>query len=132
MNRLNPFLVLLSVLCFWGCASKETNPEAKNFSVLEEEKAPESPAQKSAAYEKAMALITSLGYQAVGLELEDDATLDFLYRVFSDSKTHQRKIAFIYTGLQLSYDKDQYSLTFGEDLNLVKTLKFIEKNVPLR
>lgn len=125
----------LAVLLFFGCASQsmeKKSPEA--FPILEpaEENLSTPTPQKSAAYQKLNELLLSLGYQGMGLELEDDATLEFLYQVFSSPKARNRRIQFVYTGLQLSYDKDQASLTFGEDNHLARALKFIEKNVPLQ
>jgi len=128
-------VLVLCVLSLWGCASESAakkGPEA--FPVLEPaEEILSTPAPKqSPSYIKLSELLLSLGYQGVGLELEDDATLEFLYQVFSSPKLRSRRIQFVYTGLQLSYDKDQSSLTFGEDNHLARALKFIEKNVPLQ
>lgn len=132
MNQTLKVYLLIAMGLLWGCASPETPKENKEFSVLEEEQVAEVAPQRSPSYEKLMALATSLGYQAIGLEHEDDATLDFIFKVLSNPRAQNRKIALIYTGLQLSYDKSQFSLTFGEDFNLEKTLKFIEKNISAR
>ncbi|NBW97990.1 hypothetical protein EBR03_00315 [bacterium] len=118
-----------------GCSSSSSEKKASSISpVLEavDDSAPAPSPVLSAQAEKVIGLLTALEYQGVGLELEDASTLEFVYQVFSSTKTHRRKIQFVYTGLQLSYDKEQASLTLGEDHNVFKTLQFIEKNVPLR
>ncbi|NBX93684.1 MAG: hypothetical protein EBQ85_10690 [Proteobacteria bacterium] len=83
-------------------------------------------------FDETMQLLSQLGYQGVGLEHEDEATLKFIISVFSNPKSQNRNIRFVYTGLQLSYDREQFSLTLGENSSLAQTLKFIEKNIPFK
>ena len=127
-------ILLLGCFFMMSCASEEPMKPPQAFSILEpeEEKISTPNPNKSLVYQKLSELLLSLGYQGVGLELEDDGTLEFLYQVFSSPKARNRKIQFVYTGLQLSYDKEQASLTFGEDNHLGRALKFIEKNIPIQ
>jgi hypothetical protein len=97
-----------------------------------ESEAPQVETPRAPSFDKVMQLLQGLGYEGVGLELEDENTLQFVFSVFSNEKAQKRKIRFVYTGLQLSFDKEQSSLTLGENTNLKQTLRFIEKNIPFR
>lgn len=119
-------LMILLLFFLGGCSSVSPilEPVESEVPVVETPRAP--------SFDKVMQLLQGLGYEGVGLELEDEKTLEFVLSVFSNEKAQKRKIRFVYTGLQLSFDKEQSSLTLGENTNLQKTLRFIEKNIPLR
>lgn len=127
MGILRWVLGLSLVLVQISCSSVKSN-------ILEPvDQAPvDAVALPSPRLEAVTQLLASLGYEGVGLEHEDEGTLSFLETVFSSPKVRNRKIQFVYTGLQLSYDKEQKSLTLGEEENVTKALKFIEKNIPTR
>ncbi|NBT59804.1 hypothetical protein EBT16_13575 [bacterium] len=129
-------IALIFILSFlWACSSGPTASKSTAVSdVLEpaDEPSTEAKSVPSPSFEKALQLLAGLGYQGVGLEHEDEATLQFVQAVFSSPKVQNRKIDLVYTGLKLSYDKEQRSLTLGEDSDLSKTLRFIEKNIPTR
>ena len=119
----------------WGCASQENrNPVESPSPVLEpaDEIGVVSESPRPSNFDETMQLLSRLGYQGVGLEHEDEATLKFVISVFSNPKSQNRNIRFVYTGLQLSYDREQSSLTLGENSSLAQTLKFIEKNIPFK
>jgi len=126
-------LVLVSIQ---GCSSsKVINPESGEVSsVLEPADAtpPVSPAPSSPLYQTVMALLSELGYEGMGLEHEDDTTLQFMITLFNSPKAQNKRIKYVYSGLQLSYDPEQASLTLGEDNNLTKALNFIDKKIPKR
>lgn len=84
----------------------------------------------SAGYEQLMSFLASLGYQGVGFEHEDSQTLQYVERVFREPQTHGRRIDRIYTGLKLSYDAEQKSLTLGEGMSVEATVLFIKTKVP--
>lgn len=102
--------------------------------VLEpiDEKSPEAVVTPSPGYDRVMSLLAGLGYQGIGLEHEEKETLEFLEQVFLSSQSQDREIERVYTGLKLSYDAEQKSLTLGEDRSLTKTLQFIQKTIPKR
>jgi hypothetical protein len=125
------FFLFLQVACSSNPALQKSGGESD---ILEPADAPssETVSLPSPHLEKVLQLLASLGYQGIGLEYEDEATLNFLEAVFSSAKVRNRKILLIYTGMQYSYDKEQQSLTLGEDEKVAKALRFIEKNVPSR
>jgi hypothetical protein len=122
----NKALMMMLLFLLLGCSS--VSP------ILEpvESEAPQIETPRAPSFDKVMQLLQGLGYEGVGLELEDENTLQFVFSVFSNEKAQKRKIRFVYTGLQLSFDKEQSSLTLGENTNLKQTLRFIEKNIPFR
>lgn len=122
----NKALMMMLLFLLLGCSS--VSP------ILEpvESEAPQVETPRAPSFDKVMQLLQGLGYEGVGLELEDENTLQFVFSVFSNEKAQKRKIRFVYTGLQLSFDKEQSSLTLGENTNLKQTLRFIEKNIPFR
>lgn len=135
MGKLGALLIGVILVLQAACSSSPTVPNPVSESdILEPADAPSSEivALPSPQLEKVLQLLTSLGYQGIGLEYEDEATLKFLEAVFSSPKVRNRKIALVYTGMQYSYDKEQQSLTLGEDEKVAKALRFIEKNVPIR
>lgn len=76
--------------------------------------------------------LRSLGYEALGLQFENDETLLLLGNVFDSSISRDRQIKIIYTGLSMSYDSKHQSLTIGGTKNLTSILNFIDKNIPKR
>ena len=137
MGKLGSVLIVFFLFLFLqvACSSNPALQKSGGESdVLEPADAPssETVSLPSPHLEKVLQLLASLGYQGIGLEYEDEATLNFLEAVFSSAKVRNRKILLIYTGMQYSYDKEQQSLTLGEDEKVAKALRFIEKNVPSR
>ena len=145
MKLLTSFILVLVI----GCAgSSVTDPESARESLQEstdrqskkipdilepvDEKSNETFAAPAPGYEKVMNLLAGLGYQGIGLEHENKDTLEFLEQVFTSSKTHERELERVYTGLKLSYDAEQKSLTLGEGSSVEQTLQFIQKNIPKR
>lgn len=119
-----------------GCSSgKIVSPESPGgSSVLEPADAapPAISTPSSPLYDQLMGMLLELGYEGIGLEHEDETTFNFMIAVFSSPKVKNKKIKYVYSGLQLSYDPEQESLTFGEDNNLTKALRFIDKKIPKR
>ena len=145
MKLLTSFILVLVV----GCAGssviesessqenlqESTNHQSKKIpDILEpvDEKSNETFSAPAPGYEKVMNLLAGLGYQGIGLEHEDKETLEFLEQVFTSSQTHERDMERVYTGLKLSYDAEQKSLTLGEGSGIEQTLQFIQKNIPKR
>jgi len=128
---LGGFLLVFQVAC---SSSSSVLKPAGESDILEpaDTSSKETLSLPSPQLEKVLQLLASLGYQGIGLEYEDEATLNFLEAVFSSPKVRNRKISLVYTGMQYSYDKEQQSLTLGEEEKVPKALKFIEKNVPSR
>lgn len=135
MSKASVILLLILALFEWGCSGgSSVQKDSAVSEVLEpaDQAPPESNTLPSPRLEKVLQLLAGLGYQGVGLEHEDEASLIFMETVFSSPKVRNRKIQLVYTGLKLSYDKEQQSLTLGEDNDPIKALRFIEKNVPSR
>lgn len=76
-------------------------------------------------------LLQAHRYQGVGLEFETEQTLDLLFKVFSDSRTWNRKVKMVYTGLQMAYDARYQSLTVGNGSSAELVIAYILKNVPI-
>ena len=135
MGKFGAILIVFFLVLHVSCSSNPSIQKSSSESdVLEPADTPssETVSLPSPHLEKVLQLLASLGYQGIGLEYEDEATLNFLEAVFSSPKVRNRKILLVYTGMQYSYDKEQQSLTLGEDEKVVKALRFIEKNVPSR
>ncbi|MFM8269669.1 MAG: hypothetical protein ACKN9V_05710 [Pseudomonadota bacterium] len=135
MDKIRFLFVSLFLIFQVGCSSgPSTKPEITAPDILEpvEQIPSESVSLPSPRLERVIQLLASLGYQGIGFEHEDEGTLEFVESVFSSPKTRNRKIQFVYTGLKLSYDKEQQSLTLGEEGGVPKAVRFIEKNVPIR
>ena len=119
-----------------GCSSSPVvTPESPaTSSVLEpaDSVPPAIETPRSPLYEQLMGMLLDLGYEGIGLEHEDETTFNFMIAVFSSPKAKNKKIKYVYSGLQISYDPEQESLTFGEDNDLIKALRFIDKKIPKR
>lgn len=76
-------------------------------------------------------LLKNLGYEAVGMNYENETTLQLLIKVFSDPSAQNRAIQFVYTGFQMAYEPKAQSLTVGGANEPSVILKFIHK-IPLR
>ncbi|GEM_PF-2390344 len=130
-------LVVLGLIWASGCSSPEipTQKQPQIPGVLEEVNegaksgnltdTPENPLVTNVS-EK----LKNLGYEALGLQFENDDTLLLLGNVFDSALTYDRKIKIIYTGLEMSYDSKHQSLTIGGTKNLGTILNFIDKNIP--
>jgi len=133
-----PVFIILGALLILGtgCSSSPVvKPDIPTpSSVLEpaDSTPPAVSTPSSPLYEQLMGMLLDLGYEGIGLEHEDEATFNFMIAVFSSPKAKNKKIKYVYSGLQLSYDPEQESLTFGEDNNLTKALRFIDKKIPKR
>lgn len=116
---------------FVGCAS--TSPEHPS-EVLEPVEDKNSFAQEAMnpAYLQLAQVLKSLGYEPIGIQYETQPVIEVLNKVFLDPRTHNRVIALLYTGLQMSYDKSAQSLTIGGTSNISAIVAYIQKNVPLR
>jgi len=133
------FKVLIITLMLLGCAeSPPTNANSSKVSgVLEEVGTEQNSLGASGAPDNPLLRnitdkLQGLGYEALGLQFENDETLLFLGSIFDSPITHDRQIRIIYTGLELSYDSKHKSLTIGGAKNLASILNFIEKNIPKR
>lgn len=133
------FTELIITLILLGCAeSPPTNVNPSKVSgVLEEVGTEQTSLGASGAPDNPLLRnitdkLQSLGYEALGLQFENDETLLFLGSIFDSPITHDRQIRIIYTGLELSYDSKHKSLTIGGAKNLASILNFIEKNIPKR
>ena len=84
------------------------------------------------SYQKLIQILKAREIQGVGLQYETEATLDLLYRVFSDTRTANRQVSIVYTGLSLSYDPRYRSLTIGgtNDANVI--IAYIQKSIPAK
>lgn len=125
-------LLIFQTACSTSSSLKSVSSGSDILEPIDERPTPETTSLPSPQLERVTQLLAGLGYQGIGLDHEDEGTLSFVEAVFSSPKTRNRKIRLIYTGLQLSYDKEQESLTLGEEVPLEKTIRFIEKNVPRR
>ena len=120
------------LLVGFGCASK-----TDVLSEVDSSKSGEKPigafeTAANPAAQKARQLLEESGYSGVGLEYENDNTLQFLTQIFSDARTRNRQIKLVYTGLNLSYDSRYQSLTVGGTRNADAVIAYIIKNIPLR
>lgn len=125
--RRQGFLAICVICLTCGCASHErVNP------VLEPAEAEsEKPIQtRPANYEKLMGLLSNLGYEGVGLEYDDEKTIDLLIAIFSDPRAKGLKLRLVYTGLTMSFDVAQDSLTIGGVSNAQSALEFMRKHIP--
>ncbi len=139
MKSLTNSFYLLLLVCFLflgSCASPHKSKDSE-FSVLEplekneqREVNPE-PTNKE-EYDKLVTILNSLGYKGIGLEYENKEILNFLFDLFSDEITHNRRIKLIYTGLRMEYDPIHESLTIGGLRQKNEVLDYIKKKVPIR
>src|SRR5271167_573258 len=104
MNSWHPVSLLAFVLLVAACASSP-EPQAASPSkspptgsgVLEPAEAEAKaaaetpPPPSNPTLEKLLALLKTKGYDGIGLEYENQPTLELLTRVFSDAKTSNRK-----------------------------------------
>ena len=74
--------------------------------------------------------LSVLGYQGIGMRYETSGVLRMLTTVFKDPRVSGRKIKLVYTGLALSYDSKQDSLTIGGPSDASQIISYIEKNIP--
>lgn len=125
MRAISCFLFLASVAVLTSCGSTPLQPETGVGSSFAEEFPP------SSTYLRLKSKLRDLGYESVGMQYESDATLEFLYQVFDNSKAAKRRIKLVYTGLALSYDVGHQSLTIGGTLDPQVVLAFIDRQVPL-
>ncbi len=130
MKRLVFFLPLFFL---FGCTSSSPTIDAPS-PVLEavEAEPEETPIETpvSAFLAKLEDRLATLGYEGVGLELETDATLELLFKVFSNPVVAGRKIQSVYTGAANDYDASNGSLTLGGTRNPKDMIAFIKKKVP--
>ena len=127
-KRLIVLTALLFMTIFCRCASKGSRilEPADSDAVA---KADEKEIVNS-KYDELMSVLGQLGYEGVGLQFENDSSLEFLIKLFSDPRMRDRKLRLIYTGLEMSYDARHQSLTIGGTRELEKIFAFIDKNVP--
>lgn len=118
-------------------ATVESSPPpvsaAARISPVLEEQPAASEASKSVAsarYVNLKRLLENLGYQPVGLEIEKDSTLEFLYRVFSHPDLTQRRVRRVYAGAAMEYDPKSQSFTVGGPQELTSVQSFVRKHVP--
>lgn len=83
-------------------------------------------------YAELMQLLTSLGYEGVGLQFESQDRLKLLIQAFSHPKVAYRNLRLLYTGTQWGYDLKHQSLTVGEAKDANQVVAFIEKNIKLK
>lgn len=124
----------LAALLFLIVACASSPPSNPADGVLEpvDDKAALSQEAMNPAYLELAQRLKSLGYEPVGIQYEGNALIDLLNQIFSDTRTHNRMITFVYTGLQMSYDKTAGTLTIGGMTNVPAIVAYIQKNVPLR
>ncbi len=126
--------IFLFILVLAGCSSQPISAPPSDVlePVAETPTKPETSGSVDPGYKRLIQLLQSLGYEGVGLQYESPATLDLLYRVFSDSRASNRQLKLVYTGINLSYDSRYMSLTVGGSSDLNVILAFIQKNVPAK
>jgi hypothetical protein len=139
-------LLLLAILFLVSaCASSSPTPDsppAANSSSdekISEVLSPVSDPTKAVAekvpnpnYVKLMELLSGLGIKGVGLEYEEEPGLLLLIEVFSDPQIGQFDVALVYTGLEMSYDRNHKSLTVGGVTQASAVLAYMIKKVPRR
>ena len=127
-NRLVLPVVLLAAV---GCTSPDRINDVLQPVVENPNPSPSaSPAPTSPALGNLEEALKKNGAEPVGMEFEDTAVLEMLYRVFSDPRLANRRIKLVYTGLQLSYDRKAESLTVGGTKKESDIIAFILKEVP--
>ena len=119
-------LVLLALTLLFGCASSEPKVLQPVESITSKE------LPSSVTYQKLVAELLALGYEAVGLQHESDSVLELLLNVFSDEAMKGRKIRSIYTGILMGYEPKHETLTVGGMQDPEEIKEYIKKNVPLR
>lgn len=139
--------VLYSLLSLFVLSCTSTPPDAEgktqhkpdhNNSVLEEvtdadlSKSQMMETSEDPTYAQLMQLLSSLGYEGVGLQFESRERLNLLIQVFSNPKAAHRNLRLVYTGTQWSYDLKHQSLTVGEGKDANQILTYIEKNIKLK
>jgi hypothetical protein len=77
-------------------------------------------------------LITSMGYEGIGLEFESAEMIEFLSKVFSDKRMAGRDFSLVYTGVGLAYDANAKSLTIGGTRDIQSVVSFVVKKIPMR
>lgn len=122
-------LTLLVILS--ACAS--TTPESDVLTPVSDAltEPPVAPV-RSAAYEKLAQVLSGLGCSGVGLEFEDDITLERISTALSHPKIAGRKLQLLYTGMSMSYDATPGSLTIGGVTDSESIVRYIIKHVPLK
>lgn len=133
MRKLLTNLLLAATLfTLFGCAaSPESKVAGDGVLVPASAETPAAAVATSPHYEKLMALLTSLGYEGVGLQFESDEVLALLVDVFSQPKAKNRQLKMVYTGYDMSYDAAAKSLTIGKLKSSAEIISFLQKNVPL-
>ncbi len=141
----NQLITLSACMLIAACSSQpvvdETKPPPKivpKNNVLEEVN--ESDSGKTAlmettqdpTYAQLMQLLSSLGYEGVGLQFESQDRLNLLIQVFSNPKAAYRNLRLVYTGTQWNYDLKHQSLTVGEGKDAAQVVQFIEKHIKLK
>lgn len=135
MNTLQAFrtaYILAFSALLAACTSSEVPTEVVQEVTLSETPAPTAPPVVSETYEKLKALLTTRGYEGIGLEFENETMWELLFKTFSDPKTANRQLKAIYTGASNSYDPKAQSLTIGKSTNPIEILSFIRKSIPLK
>ncbi len=131
--------ILQSVISFcgalWvaGCASAPDSPSSILEPVTENEaSAPSTEAVAPHPSERLREQLSALGYQGLGMELEDPATLALLEKVFSAPEAQGLDLKLVYTGIRMQFDASQKSLTNGGTKDVAVILAFLRKSVPKR
>ncbi|MCB0417256.1 MAG: hypothetical protein H6617_09400 [Bdellovibrionaceae bacterium] len=120
-------LIFVSVL-LWLAACSSSGDLLEKWS--EEGQSPEAESLNSPEFQELSAALSKLGYQGVGLRYETPSVQKMLTQVFSDPKVAGRNIKLLYTGLALSYDAKQGSLTIGGTMEPMVIVEYIQKHVP--
>lgn len=134
MCRIKAHALLVAAVVLSACSS---SPQASGVLEPLEQAQPNPVAATSEpvispSLQKLTDRLSALGYEPVGMAYESDATLDLLFKVFSDPLVQNRRIRLVYTGLQLAYDARAESLTIGGTSDAMKILAFIKKSVPVK
>jgi hypothetical protein len=113
-----------------GCASTGDAPSSVLEPVVESvaDAYPAESAPKPA--DPLLEQLKALGYQGLGLEFEDPATLELLQKVFSYPETHGLDLKLVYTGLRMQYDATQKSITIGGMKDPALIVAYIKRHVP--
>ncbi|MCB0403983.1 MAG: hypothetical protein KDD51_04305 [Bdellovibrionales bacterium] len=122
------FLIAIPFLIWLAACSSSGNLLEK---WSEEGPPTDSESLNSPEFQQLSAKLDALGYQGVGLSFETPEVQKMLTQVFSDPRLVGRKIRLLYTGLAMSYDPKQASLTIGGSMKPAVIVDYIQKHVPL-
>ncbi|MEZ4749944.1 MAG: hypothetical protein R3B54_04765 [Bdellovibrionota bacterium] len=120
--------VILIPFLIWLAACSSSGDLLEKWS--EDGQSTDSESLNSPEFTELSSTLSALGYQGVGLRYETPSVQKMLKEVFSDPRVAGRNIKLLYTGLALSYDRKQGSLTIGGTMEPTAIITYIQKNVP--